>query len=168
MKCTTHCAYQSRETWLWKCALYIDDCIWWAVLLPSMEAFPQILHLRLQWYCMLKLQLEATQNIDYHSEFIPVHSPLLRKYMFVSFPPLTYMLKLSGFSCLTSCLGRWQTKFINELVNNAHHSRQIQSAHDFSMVENQKKNMHIHHLHELDATIVFAACKPAARTMITQ
>ena len=35
---------------------------------------------------------------------IPVHSPLLRESYLVSFPPLTYMLKFSGFSDLTSCL----------------------------------------------------------------
>ena len=39
-----------------------------------------------------------------HAELIPVHSPLLRESYLVSFPPLTYMLKFSGFSDLTSCL----------------------------------------------------------------
>ena len=43
---------------------------------------------------------------DFHAELFPVHSPLLRESYLVSCPPLTYMLKFSGFSYLTSCLGR--------------------------------------------------------------
>ena len=35
-------------------------------------------------------------STDYHNELIPVHSPLLREYQLVSFPPLNYMLKFSG------------------------------------------------------------------------
>jgi hypothetical protein len=42
---------------------------------------------------------------DFHTELVPVHSPLLRESCLVSYPPLTYMLKFSGFSDLTSCLG---------------------------------------------------------------
>ena len=42
---------------------------------------------------------------DFHAELIPVHSPLLRESCLVSCPPLTYMLKFSGFADLTSCLG---------------------------------------------------------------
>jgi hypothetical protein len=33
---------------------------------------------------------------------LPVHSPLLRQSLLVSFPPLTDMLKFSGCSCLIS------------------------------------------------------------------
>ena len=40
---------------------------------------------------------------DYHAELFPVHSPLLRESYLVSFPPLTYMLKFSGFPDLSSC-----------------------------------------------------------------
>jgi hypothetical protein len=43
---------------------------------------------------------------NFHPELIPVHSPLLRESYLVSFPPLTYMLKFSGFADLTSCLQR--------------------------------------------------------------
>lgn len=46
------------------------------------------------------------QGPDFHPELIPVHSPLLRESYLVSFPPLTYMLKFSGFADLTSCLER--------------------------------------------------------------
>ena len=37
---------------------------------------------------------------DYKSELFPLHSPLLRESWLVSFPPLSYMLKFSGWSCL--------------------------------------------------------------------
>ena len=40
---------------------------------------------------------------NFHAELIPVHSPLLRESYLVSYPPLTYMLKFSGFANLTSC-----------------------------------------------------------------
>ena len=39
-----------------------------------------------------------------HAELIPVHSPLLGESYLVSHPPLTYMLKFSGFAGLTSGL----------------------------------------------------------------
>ena len=37
---------------------------------------------------------------DFHSELFPLHSPLLRESLLVSFPPPSYMLKFSGYSCL--------------------------------------------------------------------
>jgi len=37
---------------------------------------------------------------DFQSELFPLHSPLLGKSWLVSFPPLSYMLKFSGYSCL--------------------------------------------------------------------
>ena len=40
--------------------------------------------------------------LDFHCELLPVHSPLLRQSLLVSFPPLTDMLKFSGWSCLIS------------------------------------------------------------------
>ena len=51
-----------------------------------------------------RLQFKA-KGPDFHTELIPVHSPLLRESCLVSCPPLTYMLKFSGFADLTSCLG---------------------------------------------------------------
>ena len=53
----------------------------------------------------------VTTPIDYNSlinirdfkvELFPLHSPLLRESWLVSFPPLSYMLKFSGSSCLIS------------------------------------------------------------------
>ena len=40
---------------------------------------------------------------DFQTELFPVHSPLLKESYLVSFPPLTYMLKFSGFAGFTSC-----------------------------------------------------------------
>ncbi len=54
----------------------------------------------------LVLCLEATiqgRSPSFQAELIPVRSPLLRESYLVPFPPLTYMLKFSGFADLTSC-----------------------------------------------------------------
>ena len=50
-----------------------------------------------------RLQFKAG-GPNFHAELIPVHSPLLSESYLVSYPPLTYMLKFSGFANLTSCL----------------------------------------------------------------
>ena len=39
---------------------------------------------------------------DYQVELFPLHSPLLRESLLVSFPPLSYMLKFSGSSYVVS------------------------------------------------------------------
>ena len=65
--------------------------------------FPKGLHLRLRWQCLSRLQFKA-EGPDFQAELIPVHSPLLRESCLVSYPPLTYMLKFSGFADLASCL----------------------------------------------------------------
>ena len=46
------------------------------------------------------------QSLGFKPERFPVRSPLLRESCLVPFPPLTCMLKFSGFACLTSCYGR--------------------------------------------------------------
>ena len=49
--------------------------------------------------------IQSPKGPNFQTELIPVHSPLLRESCLVSYPPLTYMLKFSGFADLTSCLG---------------------------------------------------------------
>ena len=71
---------------------------------PLRCSFPRDLHLRPHWSTFSRLQFKA-EGPDFHTELIPVHSPLLRESHLVSFPALTYMLKFSAWSCLTSCLG---------------------------------------------------------------
>ena len=70
---------------------------------PHWCSFPRGLHLCLCWQYISRLQFKAG-GPDFHAELVPVHSPLLRESYLVSFPPLTYMLKFSGFADLTSCL----------------------------------------------------------------
>ena len=43
----------------------------------------------------------GAKSADSHGELHPFHSPLLRVSWLVSFPPLNYMLKFSGSSCLS-------------------------------------------------------------------
>lgn len=62
----------------------------------------------------LVLCLEATiqgQGPSFQAELIPVRSPLLRESYLVPFPPLTYMLKFSGFADLTSCCA-WEKDWL--------------------------------------------------------
>src|SRR5690606_27855919 len=42
----------------------------------------------------------AYKTLDFKSELLPLHSPLLRQSLLVSFPPLIDMLKFSGYPYL--------------------------------------------------------------------
>ena len=81
---------------------------------PQWCSFPRGLHLRLCWRYFLRLQFKA-RGPNFHAELVPVHSPLLRESYLVSFPPLTYMLKFSGFADLTSCQ-RWQSQWLHKVL----------------------------------------------------
>ena len=70
---------------------------------PLWCSFPKGLHRLLRWHYVFRLQFK-TRGLNFHVELFPVHSPLLKESCLVSFPPLTYMLKFSGSSDLTSCL----------------------------------------------------------------
>jgi hypothetical protein len=85
--------------------------------------FPNGLHLRLRWQCLSRLQFKA-EGPDFQAELIPVHSPLLRESYLVSYPPLTYMLKFSGFADLASCLEVKVGAKASELRNAASQSRE--------------------------------------------
>ena len=65
--------------------------------------FQKDLHLRLCWQYLTSLQVKAT-GPNFHAELIPAHSPLLWGSCLVYCPPLTYMLKFSRCTSLTSCL----------------------------------------------------------------
>ena len=65
---------------------------------------------------------------DFHAELIPVHSPLLRESYLVSYPPLTYMLKFSGFADLTSCLGWTVFETLNVTVPSLHTKQHMAPA----------------------------------------
>ncbi len=104
MKFTTQFALQSRRTWLLKRMPCTEVCKWQTGFSPSMILFSKSLHLHPRWQYTLRLQFTARSH-NFHFELIPVHSPLLRESYLVSYPPLTYMLKFSGFANLTSCIG---------------------------------------------------------------
>ena len=63
------------------------------------------------------------QGPNFHAELFPVHSPLLRESYLVSYPPLTYMLKFSGFADLTSCLDE-------KVDDQAHNCRKQEGTHE--------------------------------------
>ena len=58
--------------------------------------------------CPLRNQTQTTirrpKDADFHIELIPLHSPLLRESLLVSFPPLSNMFKFGGSSCLSPAL----------------------------------------------------------------
>ena len=59
--------------------------------------------------CPLRNQTQTTirrpEDADFHIELIPLHSPLLRESLLVSFPPLSNMFKFGGSSRLSSVQG---------------------------------------------------------------
>ena len=48
------------------------------------------------WKRFSRLQFAVASNRDFKFELVPLHSPLLRESLLVSFPPLINMLKFSG------------------------------------------------------------------------
>ena len=48
----------------------------------------------------LQITTRARREPDFKFELLPLHSPLLRQSLLVSFPPLIDMLKFSGYPCL--------------------------------------------------------------------
>ena len=73
---------------------------------------------------LCKLQLGPPRRPDFKFELLPLHSPLLRQSLLVSFPPLIDMLKFSGYSYLIrgqrtitgGFYGRRAPRFQNESV----------------------------------------------------
>ena len=48
----------------------------------------------------LQITIRTPEGPDFKFELLPLHSPLLRQSLLVSFPPLIDMLKFSGYSYL--------------------------------------------------------------------
>jgi hypothetical protein len=48
----------------------------------------------------LEVTIRTPKMHDFNIELLPLHSPLLGQSLLVSFPPLSNMLKFSGYSCL--------------------------------------------------------------------
>ena len=103
MKPTTRFALQSQGAWLLECTLYTEVQRCGTGLSPS----PILFSKRFTSKPLLVMHLQTSmQGIrpTFHPEHFPIHSPLLEKSFLVSSPPLTYMLKFSEFSHLTSSL----------------------------------------------------------------
>ena len=49
---------------------------------------------------LLQITTRALEEPDFKFELLPLHSPLLRQSLLVSFPPLIDMLKFSGYPYL--------------------------------------------------------------------
>ena len=62
---------------------------------------------------------------DFKHELFPLHSPLLRESWLVSFPPLSYMLKFSGSSCLIRGGSISSSSSISASLDTSSHNRVI-------------------------------------------
>jgi hypothetical protein len=78
--------------------LYRDSVSCHTGLSPSVASHSRALGRNLAKSFLCKLQLGRMP--DFKFELLPLHSPLLRQSLLVSFPPLIDMLKFSGYSYL--------------------------------------------------------------------
>ena len=67
---------------------------------PSMTSCSKELRPRPQPKHPLQITTRKPEAPDFKFELLPLHSPLLRQSLLVSFPPLIDMLKFSGYSYL--------------------------------------------------------------------
>ena len=90
--------------------------------------------------CPLRNQTQTTirhpKGADFHIELIPLHSPLLRESLLVSFPPLSNMFKFGGSSCLSPALKHERSRA--PLLHNAPWWCWTTSAHRFWMLEGRR------------------------------
>ena len=102
MEFTTHFELQSQATRLFESAPY-------ACGLRSTDGIVTLSDALFQGTCLratadsrfYRLQFGGPKGLpDFQFELFPLHSPLLGESLLVSFPPLSYMLKFSGSSCL--------------------------------------------------------------------
>ena len=96
MEFTTHLELQSQTTRLVESRSYTQLWKAWTGLSPSKAV-------RSRTLCpshRVDLTSPDYNSEDFQSELFPLHSPLLRESWLVSFPPPSYMLKFSGYSCL--------------------------------------------------------------------
>ena len=67
---------------------------------PSMTSCSKELRPELHPKHLLQITTRTLKEPDFKFELLPLHSPLLRQSLLVSFPPLIDMLKFSGYSYL--------------------------------------------------------------------
>ena len=116
-------AFQSRKTRLWESIPYAADSGLQTGFSPSLIAFSKWLMPRPHaGKYFFRLQRSKPKWASaFQPELFPLHSPLLRESLLVSFPPLSYMFKFSGSSY--SIWDRCETFFSNTkfIVRTKHH-----------------------------------------------
>ena len=127
MKFTNKFAFKSQGTWIFNAHRA------WTIemskrILTLVDAFSQKAFIIMSiGKCIFKLQFKA-RSPNFHVELILLHSPLLKESCLVSHPPLTYMLKFSGFSCLTSGLRQRSTRTVAQQNTQNMHSEQMKDT----------------------------------------
>ncbi len=117
MEFTTQLELQSQTTRLVEHLSYTSFLLFKRGCHPPRHPFPEDLTIN-------EVDNSSTDynSEDFQSELFPLHSQLLGKSLLVSFPPLSDMLKFSGFSCLIGdlrCFSRHQ-KICNMIWKSRH------------------------------------------------
>ena len=100
MKFTTHFELHSQTTRLVEGASHGKDSQSHTGLSPSMTLCSKKLRLISNPKHPLQITIRTPEKPDFKFELLPLHSPLLRQSLLVSFPPLIDMLKFSGYPYL--------------------------------------------------------------------
>jgi hypothetical protein len=109
MKFTTQLELQSQTTRLVESASYVANSEPKTGFSPSMIPCSKGVIPRTHTDdTSLDYNSKSRRLPDFKFELFPLHSPLLGESMFVSFPPLSNMLKFSGYSCFIRDLIRGQ------------------------------------------------------------
>ena len=97
MKFTTHLELQSQATRLVERVSYVVNSESKTGFSPSMIPFSKRVIPRSHTdHTSIDYNSEPEMGPDFNFELFPLHSPLLRESLLVSFPPLNNMLKFSG------------------------------------------------------------------------
>src|SRR6186713_3396066 len=99
MKFTTHFELHSQTTRLVEEISHEFDVRSHTGFSPSMTPCSKELRPVSHPRCSLQITIRTVRP-DFKFELLPLHSPLLRQSLLVSFPPLIDMLKFSGYSYL--------------------------------------------------------------------
>ena len=100
MKFTTHFELHSQTTRLVEGASHGVDRRSHTGFSPSMTSCSKELRPAPHPKHPLQITTRAPKGSDFKFELLPLHSPLLRQSLLVSFPPLIDMLKFSGYPYL--------------------------------------------------------------------
>src|ERR1700709_277628 len=97
MKYTTHLELHSQTTRLVERASHGSDHRARTVFSPSVTSCSKELRPGPHPKHLLQITTRTPRGPDFKFELLPLHSPLLRQSLLVSFPPLIDMLKFSGY-----------------------------------------------------------------------